>query len=419
MPSKITVAVAQARTHKTTQATLSALSRIAHHARTRGVHLLLFPEAYLGGYPRTCSFGCAVGSRAPHGRDQFLAYFRSAIDLGDTPAGAGDDWVQRRLPVAEGRSERGDGTREEMERVTRETGVFLVVGVIERAGGSLYCAVVYVDPLRGCIGKRRKVMPTGTERLIWAQGSPSTLKAVTTHLNGVPVTLAAAICWENYMPLLRQSLYAQNVNIYLAPTADARDTWLPLMRTIACEGRAFVLSANQCVRYNELPEWVTCPPGPVPATQQLQTQALTQTRPAHRKKHSITAEGPHEIVWPEAEREKKVETGTEAPAAADGVPHGDDFVSRGGSCIVSCLGEVLAGPIWEVSADDAPDSTVTARAAGADTDGNAVGDGLLVAEIDLEDCERGRLDMDVAGSYSRNDAFRLTVEGLDLSPPPF
>lgn len=122
------------------------------------------------------------------------------------------------------------------------------------------------------------------------------------------------------MPLLRQSLYAQNVNIYLAPTADARDTWLPLMRTIACEGRAFVLSANQCVRYNELPEWVTCPPGPVPATQHLQTQALTQTRPAHRKKHSITAEGPHEIVWPEAEREKKVETGTEAPAAADGVP---------------------------------------------------------------------------------------------------
>ncbi|CAG8016529.1 unnamed protein product [Penicillium olsonii] len=351
MPQKITVAVAQARTLSTLEATLGALKQITQHAASKGVHLLLFPEAYLGGYPRTCDFGTAVGARAPHGRDQFLEYFRAAVDLGDTPAGAGDDWVERKLPNAKGRDHRGDGTREFLEQVSRETGVFIATGLIEKAGGSLYCSAIYVDPLRGILGKRRKVMPTGSERLVWAQGSPSTLKAITTELNGVKLTIAAAICWESFMPLLRQSLYSQNVNIYLAPTADSRDTWLPLMRTVGGEGRTFVLSCNQCVRYNELPSWIT-------------------------------------------EQNKSSE---EAP---------DRYISRGGSCIVGPLGEVVAEPIWEVSTDDS-------------ADGSSIGDGLVISEIDLEDCERGRLDMDVAGSYSRNDAFQLTVDGLDLNPPPF
>ncbi|KAJ5227085.1 Nitrilase [Penicillium citrinum] len=359
MPQKLTVAVAQARTLTSLSATLAALKSITEHAASQGVKLLLFPEAYLGGYPRTCDFGTAVGARAPHGREQFLQYFKAAVDLGDTPAGAGDDWVDRKLPVAKGSDRRGDGTREFLEQVSRETGVFIATGLIEKAGGTLYCSGLFVDPKAGVIGKRRKLMPTGSERLVWGQGSASTLKAVTTEIDGVKLTIGLAICWESFMPLLRQSLYSQNVNIYLAPTADSRDTWLPLMRTIGGEGRTFVLSANQCVRYNELPSWIT------------------------------------------------------DYAKAEDKADGERYISRGGSCIVGPLGEVIAEPVWESCIDDklrSSESTSTELSSK---------DGLLIHEIDLDDCERGRLDMDVAGSYSRNDAFKLTVEGLDLSPPPF
>lgn len=427
MPHYLNVAVSQARTLSNRAFTLAALEQTARHAARKKIDLVLFPEAYLGGYPRTCNFGAAVGSRNEFGREQFLQYFQEAVDLGDTPHGAGDDWTERKLLVAKGNDVRGDGVREALERTAHETGVFLVVGLVEKAGGSLYCSVVYVDPARGCIGKRRKVMPTGTERLVWAQGSPSTLKAVTAKIKGVGITLAAAICWENYMPLLRHSLYSQNVNIYLAPTADARDTWLPLMRTIALEGRTFVLSANQCTRESDLPKWITSvtdetssSAGKADDVREARSQAAntgsvrvesppgTQSPDgiapptSNRRRSIIPVEDNHEVCLPISangveDKDKSAAAATEPSAV---LQTKSPFVCRGGSCIVGPDGSMLKGPLWEVQeTKDDPDAT------------------LLVSKIDLDDCLRGRLDFDAAGSYSRNDAFKLTVEGLDLYPP--
>ncbi|KAI5864069.1 carbon-nitrogen hydrolase [Durotheca rogersii] len=407
--TRIRLATASPATQGTTAATLAQLERIA--GRAAGADVLVLPEAYLGGYPRGADFGCRVGSRTAVGRDDFLAYFRGAVDLGDGVGegggGDGDAWLARRADAdaEEGGAapaKRGDGTREQLERIARESGLFLVVGLVERAGGSLYCAVVYVCPRLGVVGKRRKVQPTGTERLIWAQGSPATLKAVSTVIRGVRINLAAAICWENYMPLLRQSLYAQNVNLYLAPTADGRDTWLPLMRTVALEGRCFVVSSNMCVR------------GGTP------TASATPGKPkgaARGRRRSVFDEDGNEIALPvrgtdepaaagAAVIEEGEEGGGDAAAAAaapeeeppavaqtQAVPEG--FLSRGGSCIVSPAGDVLAGPQWE---DD---------------------EGIVYADVDFEDCVRGRLDLDAAGSYSRNDSFKLSVTGLDLEPLPY
>lgn len=430
MPQKLTIASAQARTLSTTAETLHALEATTQRAAAQGVDVLLFPEAYLGGYPRTCSFGSAVGARAPEGREQFLAYFHDAVDLGDTPAGAGQDWLDRKLELPHGKKYRGDGTREELERIARENGVFVVTGLVEKSAGTLYCGVVFVCPKLGVLGKRRKVMPTGSERMIWGQGAASTLRAVTTEIKGVRLCIGSAICWENYMPLLRQSLYSQNVNLWFAPTADARDTWAALMRTVGCEGRCFVVSANQCVRKKHLPEWVS---GGADKAEKLQSRTdiseqsvcqprSEQTNRSGRRRSTFTKtqEG-HEICLPiiETPSDQDLSSPNGDSSAIDSSSHhdvdaqplspkqqpfattqassadGEEFVCRGGSIIVSPFGEVIAGPLWEEE------------------------DELLITKVDFEDCERGRLDFDSGGSYSRSDSFKLTVAGLDLNPPPF
>jgi nitrilase len=185
-------------------------------AAAGGAELVVFPEAFVGGYPKGATFGATVGSRTEAGRALFARYRRSALDF------PGKDFDRLRAAVA-------------------AQGVHVVVGVIERAGHTLYCAAVLIAPDGTLLGHHRKLVPTGTERLIWGKGDASDVAVVDTDLGRVGM----AICWENYMPLYRAELYRQGVEIYCAPTVDCRDTWAATMRHIGVEGRCFVLSATQ------------------------------------------------------------------------------------------------------------------------------------------------------------------------------
>ena len=181
-----------------------------------GASLVVMPEALLGGYPKGEIFGARLGYRLPEGREAFARYAKGAVEIPGPEISA-------------------------LEGFSRATSATLVVGVIERSGSTLYCTAVFIDPERGYITKHRKLMPTGTERLIWGQGDGSTLPVV----DSAAGRLGAAICWENHMPLLRTAMYAKGVEIWCAPTVDARDVWQSSMQHIAHEGRCFLISACQ------------------------------------------------------------------------------------------------------------------------------------------------------------------------------
>lgn len=253
------VAVAQLRPAQHTQDALARIAQSAADAAAQQARLVLFPEAYIGGYPRGSGFGALVGQRADEGREEFRRYWEKAILV------PGPECTQ-------------------LGQMASRHGLYLVVGVIERDGGTLYCTVVFFSPRGELMGKHRKLMPTGSERLIWGFGNGSTMPVFDTPLGKV----GAVICWENYMPLMRTAHYAKGIELYCAPTADGRDTWLPTMQHIALEGRCFVLSSNQFARKSDYPE-----------------------------QYGDTA--------------------------------GDDdaIVSRGGSCIIDPFGKVLVGPDFE------------------------------------------------------------------------
>ena len=173
--------------------------------------------------------------------------------------------------------------------------------------------MLYISPDKGLLAVHRKIKPTGTERLIWAEAGGESLVAVDTRIG----KLGGLICWENYMPLARMSMYQQGVQIYVAPTADSRDVWIPTMQHIALEGRCFVLGCNQYFTKSMYPE---------------------------AYQHLVESE--------------------------------DEHFCRGGSVIVSPLGQIVAGPLFDES-------------------------GIVTAQIDLDEITKSKLDFDVNGHYNR------------------
>jgi nitrilase len=277
--------------------TLTKVRKLTLEAAAQGAQLVVFPEAFLSAYPRGLSFGAVVGSRTAEGREEYRRYWESSVDIPGP-------------------------TVDTLAEIAAQAHVYLVIGVIERGGSTLYCSVLFFAEDGTYLGKHRKLMPTASERLVWGFGDGSTLPVFETPLG----RLGAVICWENYMPLLRMSMYSKGIQLYCAPTADGRDTWIASMQHIAVEGRCFVLACNQFARRSDYPA----------------------------DYHTHFGDEP------------------------------DTIVSRGGSCIISPLGQFLAGPEF-------------------------AGECILTAELDMGDIPRGKYDFDVVGHYARPDIFHLQV----------
>ena len=263
-PESVKVAVVQAAPVLfDREASIDKACGLIAEAQAEGARLVLLPEAFVPAYPRGLGFGMVVGQRSEAGRRLWERYRENAVDV-PSPA------------------------TEKLGEAARAAGAYLAIGVIERdsvSGGTLYCTLLYFGPDGQLLGKHRKLKPTGAERLIWGEGDGSTLFATSTPYG----TVGGLICWENYMPLARMAMYGKGVSLYLAPTADARDSWQATIRHIACEGRCFVLASNQYVTRSMYP--------------------------------------------------KDLE-------AAEELAEQPEVMCRGGSAILSPFGEVLAGPLF-------------------------------------------------------------------------
>jgi nitrilase len=209
-------------------ATMKTAIAAVHEVADAGAGLAVFPETYLPGYPAWI-WSLRPGDDYGLSQELHAALLANSVDLG-----AGD-----LAPLQEAAAARG---------------VVVVCGVHERDGSysrsTLYNTLVTIGADGSFLNRHRKLVPTNPERMVWGQGDASGLRVVDTAFG----RLGGLICWENYMPLARYTLYAEGVQVYVASTWDSGEGWLSSMRHIASEGRCWVIGSGCALNTSEIPQ---------------------------------------------------------------------------------------------------------------------------------------------------------------------
>jgi nitrilase len=209
------------------EATVEKACRLIAEAGAAGARLVVFPESFIPAYP-----------------DWVWA----------VPAGDGDTLTSLYAELLANAVDVPGPATDRLCEAARDAGIYVVMGVSERnveaSGASMYNTLVYIDAGGNLLGKHRKLVPTGGERLVWAQGDGSTLEVYDTPMG----KLGGLICWENYMPLARYSMYAWGTQIYVAATWDRGEPWLSTLRHIAKEGRLYVIASCIAMRKDDIPD---------------------------------------------------------------------------------------------------------------------------------------------------------------------
>ncbi|MCI0398688.1 MAG: carbon-nitrogen hydrolase family protein [Chloroflexi bacterium] len=208
-------------------ATVDKACALIAEAGRAGARLLVFPEAFIPAYP---DWVWAV----PAGEQQLLSELYAEL-------------VANAVTIP-------SEVTGQLGQAARAAGVTVVIGLSERnveaSGVTLYNTLLTIDAQGRLLGKHRKLVPTGGERLVWAQGDGSTLQVYDTPIGKV----GGLICWENYMPLARYALYAWGTQIYVAATWDRGEPWLSTLRHIAAEGRVYVIGCGMALRQADIPD---------------------------------------------------------------------------------------------------------------------------------------------------------------------